>query len=274
MKKIVLAEDDPMISEIYQKKFQEQDFEVFQAFSGDQVLEIVKKNKVDVVLLDLVLPKMDGFAVIKNLKSADYDPSVKVIVFSNLSQREDRERALELGADGFVAKSEFSPSELVREIKRLMSQQNEKIIKIAQMRMAGETIADSEYGENGGKKVLMIEDGEIFVDIFGRRLEDEGYRMTYADTGVMGVKEAVEGDFDLIIVDVITPTMNGDEIVARLRDNEKTKDIPLVLFYSIEEEDMIKAITDMGVAGAFLKTELLPNEFAEEINKIMSKENN
>ena len=96
MKKIVLAEDDPMISEIYQKKFQEQDFEVFQAFSGDQVLEIVKKNKVDVVLLDLVLPKMDGFAVIKNLKSADYDPSVKVIVFSNLSQREDRERALEL----------------------------------------------------------------------------------------------------------------------------------------------------------------------------------
>lgn len=111
-----------MISEIYQKKFSEKGYEVLTAFSGDQVLEIVKKHKVDIVLLDLLIPKMDGFVVIEKLRNGNYDQNIKIIVSSNLSQKDDREKVMALGANGFIIKSQYTPSEMIEEIKRLISE--------------------------------------------------------------------------------------------------------------------------------------------------------
>jgi CheY-like chemotaxis protein len=119
MTKVLIAEDDLMISEIYQRKFTEKGYEVLTAFSGDQVLEIVKKEKIDIILLDLLLPKMDGFQVTENLRNGNYDPNIKIIISSNMSQKEDREKVLALGANGFITKSQYTPSEMVEEIKRL-----------------------------------------------------------------------------------------------------------------------------------------------------------
>jgi DNA-binding response OmpR family regulator len=119
MTKILIAEDDLMISEIYQKKFTEKGYEVLTAFSGEQVLEVVKKQKVDIILLDLMLPKIDGFGVIKALRDGKYDPEIKIIVSSNLSQKEERDKVMALGANGFITKSQYTPSEMVEEIKRL-----------------------------------------------------------------------------------------------------------------------------------------------------------
>jgi DNA-binding response OmpR family regulator len=119
MTKILIAEDDLMISEIYQRKFLEKGYEVLTAFSGDQVVEIVKKQAVDIVLLDLLIPKMDGFSVIENLRKGNHDQNIKIIVSSNLSQKEDRDKVMALGANGFITKSQYTPSEMVEEIKRL-----------------------------------------------------------------------------------------------------------------------------------------------------------
>ena len=121
MTKILIAEDDMMISEIYQKKFSEKGFEVFTAFSGDQVLGIVKKEKVDIILLDLLIPKMDGFQVTEKLRNGEYDPNIKIIISSNLSQKEDRDKVMALGADSFILKSQYTPSEMVEEIKKLIN---------------------------------------------------------------------------------------------------------------------------------------------------------
>jgi DNA-binding response OmpR family regulator len=120
MTKIAIVDDDPMISDIYQKKFSDQGFDVVLASSGEQILEIAKKQKIDVILLDLLIPRMDGFEVIKNIRSGNYDSDIKIIVSSNLSEKEDRERALKLGADGFVIKAQFTPSQMVEEIKKII----------------------------------------------------------------------------------------------------------------------------------------------------------
>lgn len=113
-----------MISEIYQKKFTEKGYEVLTAFSGDQVLEVVKKNKVDIILLDLLIPRLDGFAVTENLRSGKYDANIKIIISSNLSQKEDQDKIMALGADGFILKSQYTPSEMVEEVNRLIGISN------------------------------------------------------------------------------------------------------------------------------------------------------
>ncbi|PIP27054.1 MAG: response regulator [Candidatus Moranbacteria bacterium CG23_combo_of_CG06-09_8_20_14_all_39_10] len=122
MSKIIIVEDDPMIAEIYQKKFSDSGFEVFMATNGDQALNLAKVQKPDVIMTDLIMSRMDGFQLIEALRSGEeYDPNIKIIVTSNLSQTEDREKAEKLGANGFVAKSEYSPSDLVKEVQRLIS---------------------------------------------------------------------------------------------------------------------------------------------------------
>lgn len=121
MPTILIVDDDPMISDIYQKKFRDQGFEVLSAIAGDQVLEAVKKQKVDVILLDLLIPKMDGFEIIKNLRNGKYNSDVKIIVSSNLSQKKDYDKALALGADGFIVKAQFTPSQVAEEVNKIMS---------------------------------------------------------------------------------------------------------------------------------------------------------
>ena len=122
MSKIIIVEDDPMIAEIYQKKFSDSGFEVFMATNGDQALNLAKVQKPDVIMTDLIMSRMDGFQLIEALRSGEeYDPNIKIIVTSNLSQTEDQEKAEKLGANGFVAKSEYSPSDLVKEVQRLIS---------------------------------------------------------------------------------------------------------------------------------------------------------
>ena len=118
MSKIIIVEDDPMISEIYQMKFSTSGLKVFLAKTGKEALEIIKEKKIDIVLSDLIMPEMDGFELTKILRGGDYDPKIKIIMLSNLV--DSREKVIELGADGFVAKSAFTPAEIVNEVKKII----------------------------------------------------------------------------------------------------------------------------------------------------------
>jgi DNA-binding response OmpR family regulator len=187
MLRVLIVEDDPMISEIYQKKFSREGHEVLTAVSGEQVLNLAKREKIDIILLDLIMPKMDGFEVIKNLRSGSYDPKIKIIVFSNMSQSEDREKALELGADGFILKSQYNPSELVAEVVRLSNQYVEQ--EKNEKRENGE--GEKKENPNQKKRILMIEDEDIFIEMFGKKLEQEGLDVTFAKNGAWGIKEAL-----------------------------------------------------------------------------------
>lgn len=122
MARIIIVEDDPMISEIYNRKFSESGFEVLLAGSGKQALETIRSEKIDIVLSDLIMPEMDGFELIKTLRGGEYDAKIKIIILSNLV--DSREKVLELGANGFLAKSAFTPTEMVNEVKTMLGAEN------------------------------------------------------------------------------------------------------------------------------------------------------
>lgn len=263
--KIIIAEDDPMISAIYQKKFSESGFQVFAVDSGDQVLALAKKEKVDVVLLDLILPKMNGFEVIEKIRGQEFDPGIKIIVFSNLSQKEDREKAQKMGANGFVSKADYTPSNLVAEVGRLLNQfsegeKNEERIN-----------SDQKNNSGSSKKILMIEDEEIFDEMFGGKLRQDGYQVTFAKNGAWGMAEALKNDYDLFIVDMVMPAMTGQEMIARLKLEEKTKNIPIIVLSASVDETAEKKVMEMGVTEFFVKTKLIPSELSNKVSEILSK---
>jgi CheY-like chemotaxis protein len=269
MTKIVIVEDDPMISEIYQKKFVEAGFEVMAVAAGDQVLEAVKNQKVDLVLLDLMMPKMDGFEVISHLRDGSYDSEIKIIVSSNLSQREDRERCIKLGADGFVTKSDYTPSELVKEIQRLLDIFEEEK-KNAARRLNGNK---NTFGDVKPKKILMIEDEEVFIDMFGGKLKQDGFEVDFARNGVVGIKEALKGDYDLYIIDMITPAMTGAEIIEKLKSDDHTKNVPIFAYSAStsNDDDIIKRVKELGVSEVHSKTQIIPSQLSKKVAEVLSR---
>lgn len=122
MQKIIIVEDDPMLIDIYKMKFSNSGFEVFVAENGKEALEIAKKEKIDTVLTDLFMPEMDGFELTKILRSGEYDSDIKIIVFSNLDKQDSQKKFANLKINGYITKSNYSPAELVDEVKKIISQ--------------------------------------------------------------------------------------------------------------------------------------------------------
>lgn len=263
MTKIILVEDDPMISEIYQKKFTDDGFEVFPAETGEQALTIAKKENVDAVISDLIMPKMDGFGVIKELRNGEYNPNIKIIISSNLSQKEDYDKAMQLGANGFINKSNFTPTALVAEVKRLLGQYNEQEKNSQKVEVAHDAPKD------GAKKILMIEDEEVFIEMFGDKLKQDGFNVFSARNGAWGVKEAMKENFDLFIIDMVMPAMSGEEMVTKLKMEENTKNIPIIVLSASVEDEVAKRVKDMGIQEFFVKTQVTPTELSAKVKELL-----
>jgi DNA-binding response OmpR family regulator len=244
---------------------------VLLADSGEQALTLAKNNKIDLILLDLLIPKLSGFEVIENLRTKGYDSDIKILVFSNMSQPEERKKALELGADGFLVKADYTPNNLVKEIKRLLNQFSEE--KKNERNANGGSSANNLADPNRvAKKILMMEDEEVFRDMFGEKLKQDGFDVTFAENGAIGVKEALEGGvYDLFIIDMIMPAMTGDEIIAKLKLEDKTKEVPIIVLSASVDEEAQKEVKGMGIIDFFVKTQIIPSELSKKVEEILNK---
>jgi len=120
MKKILLVEDDPFLVDIYATKLKESGFSVEVATYGEFALKKVKEDKFDLLILDIVLPHLDGWEILRSIKSDKKLKDLKVIILSNLGQKEEVEKGLELGAAKYLIKAHYTPTEVVEEIKKYL----------------------------------------------------------------------------------------------------------------------------------------------------------
>jgi len=120
--KILLIEDDTFLVEMYTTKFELEGFAVASAEDGKKGLEMVKKENPDIILLDILMPKMDGFAVLDALKKDQETADIPVILLTNLGQKDDVKKGFEKGAVGYLIKAHFMPSEVVDKIKKILQE--------------------------------------------------------------------------------------------------------------------------------------------------------
>ncbi len=120
--KILIVDDDNFLLDMYTLKFKEKGFDVDSAFGSMNALEKLKEIKdFDVVVMDVVMPMMDGFELLSEIKKEKLAESAKIVILSNLGQSSDIEKGEKLGADGYIVKAESTPSEVVEKITELMS---------------------------------------------------------------------------------------------------------------------------------------------------------
>ncbi len=118
-KKILLVEDDSFLRDICLKKLNKEGFEVEAAVDGEEAISKVESFMPDIVLLDIILPSIDGFEVLKNIRSHKNKlvKDVPVIMLTNLGQEEDIAKALKLGASDYLIKAHFTTEEIVKKVK-------------------------------------------------------------------------------------------------------------------------------------------------------------
>ena len=116
-KKILIVEDDKFLRELIARKLSEEGYETVEAIDGEEGIKKTKEAKPDLILLDLILPGIDGFEVLSKIKEDPTVASIPVIILSNLGQREEVEKGLKLGAVDYLIKAHFTPGEIIEKIK-------------------------------------------------------------------------------------------------------------------------------------------------------------
>lgn len=118
---VLLVEDDVFLSKMYQAKLDIAGFNVAATFNGEDGLAMAQKNLPGIILLDIILPKMDGYQVLKQLKKVEATKNIPVILLTNMGQKEDIDRGLALGAVDYLIKAYFTPAEVVKKIQKVIS---------------------------------------------------------------------------------------------------------------------------------------------------------
>jgi DNA-binding response OmpR family regulator len=118
--KILVVEDETFLVKIYSVKLKKEGYEVSIANDGEQAVKLAAEVQPDLILLDLILPKMNGFEALEKMRSSPVNKETPVIVLSNLGQEEDIKRAESLGADGYLVKANFSIQDIVAKIRETL----------------------------------------------------------------------------------------------------------------------------------------------------------
>jgi DNA-binding response OmpR family regulator len=121
MKKILLVEDDPMLQDIYLTKLKEVGFDVSLASDGEKVIPELERAKPELMLLDIVLPLKDGWEVLAEVRKDPRWNSVRIVVLSNIGEASDVEKGFALGANLYLIKAHFTPSQVVGEVNKLLT---------------------------------------------------------------------------------------------------------------------------------------------------------
>jgi len=119
-KKILMVEDEKDLQQTLGELLKTEGFEILQAYDGEAGLEMARKEKPDLVLLDLRIPKKDGFEVLEELKKDPNTSAIKVIIFTNLESAEDINRALDAGATTYIVKANYSLDDILVKIKEIL----------------------------------------------------------------------------------------------------------------------------------------------------------
>jgi DNA-binding response OmpR family regulator len=118
--KVMLVEDEKSLADMYMMKFKREGFETCYINNGDGITETAAGEKPNIIMLDVILPKVDGFTALKELKDNPKTKKIPVVMLTNLGQDEDIKKGKEYGADGYLVKANLTPTQVVAKIKEVL----------------------------------------------------------------------------------------------------------------------------------------------------------
>ena len=120
------------------------------------------------------------------------------------------------------------------------------------------------------KKILLVEDDSFLADIYKTSIENSGIEVTYAKDGAEAIKEMIERQFDLIVLDLLLPKMDGFEILKKAKENIRFLNTPIIVLSNLTGEDDIEKALSLGAKDYFIKTRFEPKDIVKKIKTILN----
>jgi len=221
--RILIVEDEANNLDVAQRIVRAAGHEALVALDGVAGLELARQERPDGVLVDLMLPELDGWSVTRAIRGEAWAENVPIIAVSGLAMQADRDRARDAGCDAFITKP-YAPAELRGILERFFSEDaGERRPKPAAAAPQSGVAADERLG-----RVLVVDDEPANVELLVRRLQGNGYETLSATNGHDALGIAARERPDLILMDVMMPGLDGWQATRLLKSDPKTVNIPVV----------------------------------------------
>lgn len=239
--KILIIEDEEVIADVLNDSMTALGYEIYVANSGLEGLKRAEHLRPDVILLDVMMPGLDGIEVLKELKNSNQTKDIPVILIS-IAGGEYIEEGLNLGAVAFFRKP-LDFEHLDKKIKSITKK----------------------------KTVLLIEDNKEILELVAVRLKESGYKVIKASEGKTAIKKAKQERPDIILTDIVLPDIDGLKLTRTLKKSKETVNIPVVAFSGYLTEELEGKKDILGI-DRFLGKKFSANDLADEVDKFIRKD--
>lgn len=203
-KKILIVDDSKTSREVLIDKISSSHSEILEATNGFDALRIIQNSPIDLIISDLMMPKIDGFTLCKKLKECNTTRNIPIIIFSDFSDSKRVEEGFSLGVWAFVPKSQ--PDEIRTIIKRW----------------------DESHKLVNGKKVLVVDDSPTITAIISSDLTLDGYQVKVVHDGTEAWELLKSWTPDIVVTDLEMPNMGGHELIEKIQNSNRIAHIPIV----------------------------------------------
>ena len=259
--RILVVDDEPGNRELIEAMLSDSGYEVFLAAGGEEALALAHEKRPDLIVLDLMMPGLSGFEVCARLKMDPQTGGIPILIATALDQISDKERALAAGGDDFLAKP-LQQAELTARVGALLKVRHlncdldQALAYLHELELARHTQKPRKparpSGPAPGAGVILVVDDEplvrqLFIDI----LRDAGYVTHEAENGQQAVEIARRETIDVVLLDVMMPTMSGLEVLAKL--GELAPDSPVIIVTANPTSDNVIAALRLGAFDFIVK---------------------
>jgi two-component system, cell cycle response regulator len=249
--RVLVVDDVPANLKILEAKLTAEYFDVLMAPNGKTALDLALREQPDIILLDVMMPEMDGLEVCRRLKKEARTVHIPVVMVTALSDTEDRVNGLDAGADDFLTKpvNDLILLSRVKSLVRLKSIMDEWRLREETSGQFGGAPASAALTADQGMsgRVLVIESDRFTSEKIRNSLEAKSCTVTVANTAKRGTEIADEQDFDLIIVSLYLEDGDGLRLCSHFRSAAKTRRLPILLVIEQEQlQGLVKGL-EIGV---------------------------
>ena len=256
--KILIIEDENALASVLSVKLVKAGYDVAISVNGEDGLAKINAWQPDLILLDIVMPKMNGYEVLENLQNNNN--KIPVIIISNSGQDIELEKIKKMGAADYIIKTQIEPGAVAQKVNKLLNISAAKALKKTSPGRQAET-------NSGGAKVLLVEDDSFLRDICRKKLIKEGFNVEAAIDGEEALIKVENFMPEVVLLDIILPAMDGFEVLKEIRShkNRLIKNVPVIMLTNLgQKEDNRKALA-LGANDYLVKAHFTTEEIVEKI---------
>jgi len=269
--KLLIIEDEKPLIELLSTKLKNEGYSVDFAEDGEVGMQKIKEIKPDLILLDIIMPRMDGYEVLEQMNQENI--KTPVIIISNSGQMVEIEKTKKLGAVDHLIKTEFSPEDVLNKVNAYLDapESNEDGTPAPQKTLI--VPKEDQTAQKLGIKVMLVEDDAFLREICSKKLTKEGYTVYEAVDGEMAVDNVDELQPDIVLLDIILPAIDGFQILSKIRSSsvEAVAKVPVIMLSNLGQEDDIAKAMENGANDYLVKAHFTTEEIVGKIKELLGK---